>query len=140
MKKYFLLVILVLLLSCKDDYNDGNTYLPNVVVNFTINLNLPEGNGILLSGFKIFPSQGVRGVIVFNNGLDNFTAFDMACPHINLQSCSTMTFEQSDLSMKCPCDDKEFSKIDGAPLSSEIQQAARAYIVSKSGNILTIRN
>ena len=140
MKKNILFLFLISLLSCSDDSDDRNSFLPNVTVNFSVNLNLPEGNGILINGFKIFPEKGIRGVIIFNNGLENFTAFDMACPHIELQDCSTMTFEQSDLNMTCDCDDEKFSKIDGAPTNPEIQQAARAYIVTKNGSILNIRN
>jgi len=130
---------MLLLVSCKDDYNDGNSYLPNVKVDFTINLLLPEGNDLLTSGYKIFSNKGIRGVIVFNNGLD-YTAFDLACPHIPLQNCSTMSFSQTDLYIKCPCDDEKFSKIDGFPQNSEIKQSARSYIVSKNGNTLFVRN
>lgn len=141
MKNVFLFILISSLFSCKDDYVDGNTLLPNVTVNFTINLNLPEGIDLRTGGnYKIFPNKGIRGVIVFNNGLENYTAFDLACPHIELQECSTMTFEQSQLSMKCPCDDKEFSKIDGAPLDSSIRYAARNYSVVQNGDYLIVRN
>ncbi len=140
MKKIVVFIfIFIFLLSCKDDYTDGNSYLPNVTVNFSINLLLPEGNDLLNYNYKIFPDKGIKGVIVFNNGL-TYTAFDLACPHIPLQDCSTMTFAQSDLSMKCPCDDETFSKIDGAPQNPEIRQAARTYIVTKTGDMLYIRN
>ena len=140
MKKTGILALMVLFLfSCKDDYVDGNTYLPNVTVNFSVNLLLPEGNDLLQSGFKIFSNKGIRGVIVFNNGL-SYTAFDLACPHIPLQDCSTMTFSASDLNMICPCDGEKFSKLDGAPLNPDIRQVARAYIVTKNGNTLYVRN
>ena len=139
MKKTVLVLILISLLSCKDDYVDGNTFLPNVSVNFTINLLLAEGNDLLVYGSKEFPSKGIKGVIVFYDGL-NYTAFDLACPHVPLQGCSTMTFSQSDLFMKCPCDGEEFSKIDGSPRNPDIRQSARAYIVTKNGNTLYVRN
>ena len=139
MKKALLLCFLALY-SCKDDYTDNNTFLPNVQVNFTINLNLPEGNALLTNGFKIFYNKGLRGVIVFNNGLDNYIGFDLACPHINLQDCSTMTFDQSDLYMSCPCDEEKFSKLNGAPKNGGVLHAAREYIVTKSSNLLTVRN
>lgn len=139
MKKILLVVLFSMLLSCNDDDNDRNSFLPNVPVNFSINLNLPEGNSLLNAGYKIFEDRGNGGVIVFNNGL-SYTAFDLACPHVPLQTCSIMTFSQSDLYMKCPCDDEEFSKIDGAPKNPEIQQAAKIYTVTKNGNTLYVRN
>lgn len=133
-----LILVLVFLISCKDDYTDGNSYLPNVPVNFSINLLLSEGNKLLVAGFDTF-DKGVNGVIVFNNGL-TYSAFDLACPHITPQGCSKMTFSQSDLYMVCPCDGEEFSKIDGSPQNPEIRQAARSYIVTKIGDVLYIRN
>jgi len=140
--KYLIIILTFLSLnSCKDDFVDNNKYLPNVSVNFSVDLNLPESNGLLIvGGFAKFPEKGIRGVIVFNNGLGNYIAFDLACPHINLQECSTMTFNSSDLFMKCPCDDEKFSKLDGSPLNPDIQYAARMYLVEKSGNTLFIHN
>jgi len=141
MKKSILLfLITIVFLSCKDDYVDGNTYLPNTPVNFTVNLNLSEGINLQSAGYKTFPNKGIKGVIIFNNGLDNFTAFDLACPHIPLQGCSVMTFSQTDLNMTCTCDGEKFSKIDGSPQNPEIRQAARAYTITKNGSTLYIRN
>jgi len=135
------IMFFVFLLSCKDDYIDGNTYLPNVNVNFSVNLLLPEGSDLLVSGYKEFYGlgKGIKGVIIFFDGL-NYTAFDLACPHMPIQDCSTMTFSQTDLFMNCPCDGEEFSKIDGSPRNPEIRQAARAYLVTKNGNTLYVRN
>lgn len=143
MKYLIILLTAISLISCKDDFVDNNKYLPNISVNFTVDLNLPEANALLTpGGFAKFTEQdkGIRGVIVFNNGLDNYVAFDLACPHIPLQDCSTMTFNAGDLYMECPCDDEKFSKLDGSPLNPEIQYAARMYLVEKSGNILYIHN
>ncbi len=140
MKKIILLLTILFITSCDEDIVDNNKYLPNISVNFSVDLNLPEGNNLLINGYNIFPNEGIRGIIIFNNGLGNFVAFDLACPHIDLQDCSTMTFNQTDLYMKCDCDGEEFSKIDGAPKNPAIQYAARYYIVTKTGNILYIHN
>ena len=143
MKYLIILLTSLSLLSCKDDFVDNNKYLPNISVNFSVDLNLPEGNALLTpGGFAIFDNQnqGIRGVIVFNNGLDNYVAFDLACPHIPLQECSKMTFNAGDLYLKCPCDGEKFSKLDGSPANPNIQYAARMYIVTKSGNTLFIHN
>jgi nitrite reductase/ring-hydroxylating ferredoxin subunit len=142
--KYFILLLTFLsITSCKDDFVDNNKYLPNIPVNFTVDLNLPEANSLLITGgYAKFTGadKGIRGVIVFNNGLGNYVAFDLACPHIPLQDCSTMTFNAGDLYMKCPCDDEKFSKLDGSPLNPNIHNAARMYLVEKSGNTLLIHN
>lgn len=141
MKYYILFLSFLFLISCNDDLVDNNKYLPNITVNFSVDLNLPEANGLLIvGGYAIFQNEGIRGVIVFNNGLNNYIAFDLACPHIPLQDCSAMTFNQGDLYMKCACDDEKFSKLDGSPLNPNITYAARRYLVEKSGNSLFIHN
>jgi nitrite reductase/ring-hydroxylating ferredoxin subunit len=141
MKYLFLIFTLIFISSCKDDFVDNNKYLPNITVNFSVDLNLPEANNlIIVGGYAIFPNEGIRGVIVFNHGLDNYIALDLACPHIQLQECSTMTFDPEDLYLECGCDDEKFSKLDGSPLNPEINYSARMYNVTKNGNILYIHN
>ncbi len=138
MKNLFLLLLFITLLSCDDDSNNS-TFLPNATVNFTVNLNLSEGNNLLIpGGHAVFSNRGIRGVVVYRRSADLFVAFDLACPHINLQDCSTMTVGA--LFMTCPCDNERFQIIDGAPENGNIQHAARFYNVTLNGNLLRITN
>lgn len=139
MKNTFFLIIFLGLFSCSDDNVDSNKFLPNVPVNFSVNLNLTEGINITTYGFNIFENQGIKGVIIFFDGL-NYRAFDLACPHISLQECSRLNYNAQDVTMSCGCDNEKFSIIDGAPQNPDIQYAARQYIVTKEGSTLYIRN
>ncbi len=139
-KKLLSIIFFILILySCEDDFENKNSFLPNIPVDFTVNLNLPEGNSLRVYGYEIYKNKGIRGVIIFNDGL-SYHAFDLACPHISLQDCSTMTFNQTDLYLKCPCDNEEFSRIDGAPKNNNILYAAKSYFVIRNGDILHIKN
>lgn len=136
MKNLFLLFVFITLFSCDSDDNN-NTFLPNARVDFTVNLNLSEGNNLLVpGGHAVFSNRGIRGVVVYRRSADLFVAFDLACPHVNLQNCSTMTVGA--LFMSCPCDDERFQLTDGAPENGDVQHAARFYNVSLSGTILRI--
>jgi nitrite reductase/ring-hydroxylating ferredoxin subunit len=136
MKRFILLAFFMSLLSCSDNI-DNNQFLPNVNVDVTIDLNLPQFINLQVAGGFAFASGGIRGLVIYNNGI-GFVAFDRACPHLELQSCSVMTVES--LFMVCPCDGERFQLIDGAPENGDIQQSARFYNVTRSGDILRIRS
>lgn len=136
MKNLFFLFFIFILFSC-DDTVDDNQYLPNVPVSITIDLNLPEGQQLLIDRYKIFTQKGVKGVYLKVISNTNFLAFDLACPHITLQDCSTMSISGDSLYMVCPCDSKRFQVLDGAPENGGINPA-RQYNVTVSGSILRI--
>jgi hypothetical protein len=58
-------------------------------------LNLSESQDLLIpSGYVVYPNLGHKGVIVYNTGngeqsVDQYLAFDLACPHIEITSCSS---------------------------------------------------
>ncbi len=138
MKQIFGLLLILSLFSC-DDTNDNNPFLPNFPVNFTINLNLAEGINLINDGNQdVFLDQGIRGIVVKRFSATNFVAFDLACPHLELQNCSTMTVEG--FLMICTCDDERFQILDGASISGNVNVTARNYSAILNGNLLRISN
>lgn len=137
--KYFLFIFMTFgLFSCGNSVDD-NQFLPHINVDFTVNLNLSEGINLQVpGGHETFANQGLRGVVIFRRNIDLFVAFDLACPHIELQDCSTMTVGA--LFMTCPCDNERFQLTDGAPESGEVNESAIFYNVTKNGDILRITN
>lgn len=137
MKNIFLAILFVILCSCNNN-DDGNTILPNIPVNVSLNLDLPSYQSLLFnSGNAYVPNQGIKGIIVFRFSNTDFRAWDAACPHISPNDCSTMTIKG--VKMVCSCDNTEFSILDGSPLSGT-KYSARQYKVVKNGNTLTITN
>jgi len=137
MKKNIIILLLVSLFACNSS-DDGNTLLPNVPVNVTLNLNLPAYQDLLINNGSAFvPGHGIKGIIVFRLSETNFFAWDAACPHISPSGCSTMVI--NGVKMVCNCDNTEFSILDGSPLSGT-QFSARQYRAVKTGNTVTITN
>ena len=94
MKNLIYILFLALVISaCADDTYQDQNLIPDITFNTSINLNLPESQDLLIpNGYVIYPSLGHRGIIVFNTGngeqsVDQFLAFDLACPHIDVTSC-----------------------------------------------------
>ena len=137
MKKVLILVVLAVFASCSNS-DDGNTLLPNVTVNVSLNLNLPAYQDLLINNGSVFvPGHGIKGIIVFRLSESNILAWDAACPHISPNQCSTMSI--NGVKMVCACDNSEFSILDGSPLSGT-QFSARQYRASLVGNTITITN
>lgn len=138
-KKSILFIILSLFFtSCGEDtYND---LLPDVAVNFTVDLSLPAYIDLqAVGGWAYTPvsdGYGIQGVFIYNKGT-KYIAFDRACPHMDINSCAPMLFENSQL--VCSCDDSVFNIFEGG-YSADVSYFAREYRVTAYGNTLQITN
>lgn len=138
MRKLFLLLVLTLFSSCEK--NDTNDILPDVFVDETINLNLPQYINLQTPSSFAYTNGGIKGIVVQNTGIGNppYKAFDRACPN---NDCTTaMNFDGS-LKLKCPCDNSEYSIIDGSPQTAGNIHFAREYkVIVINSATLNIRN
>ncbi|MEM6685637.1 MAG: hypothetical protein AAF617_07540 [Bacteroidota bacterium] len=145
--KRFLMVccIVACLVSCSSDDGgaNNNPYIPNALVQFQINLNLPQFDDLRFAGGSTYISNGggVRGFFVFNLSGDQFLAWEASCPNQVPSSCSTM-FIEGVLAI-CPCDDAEYSLANGqllTPVEGESNFPMVNYRVTKNGDVLTVSN
>lgn len=127
MQRLFLSFILFFLFSCEK--NDTNDLLPDFKVNKTIDLNLPQYIDLNTPSGWAYASGGIQGLFIQNSGIGNppYKAFERACP--NYDCNSPMIFDGS-LKLKCPCDNSEYSIIDGSPQTAGNSHFAREYRVN----------
>lgn len=147
MKRLFILCCAVTcLFSCKSDDDGGannNPYIPNTLVQFQIDLNLPLYDNLRFAGGSTFIANGggVRGFFVYNLSGDQFLAWEASCPNQFPSNCSTM-FIEGVLAI-CPCDDSKYSLANGQllnPVEGGENYPMVNYRLTKSGNVLTISN
>ena len=131
MKKIFLIVFLITVFSCEK--NNTIDVLPNYSVNITINLDLPQYINLQTPTGWAYTSGGIQGIFIQNTGTGNpnFKAFERACP--NYDCDKPMIFDGS-LKLICPCDDSEFSILDGSPQNLGNKNYAREYKVTVINN------
>lgn len=114
--------------------------MPDVAVNFTVDLGLPAYIDLQAVGGSAYTpvsdGYGVQGVFIYNKGT-KYIAFDRACPHLDVNACTPMVFENSQL--VCPCDNSVFNIFEGG-YSSDVSYFAREYRVTAYGNTLQITN
>lgn len=138
MRKILLLSLFTLFYSCSNNPVE-NACFANIIVDETINLNLPEFIDLQVPGGWAYANGGVKGIIVYNQGTQ-FKAFDRLCPEQNPSSSCSQMIVDDNLRMVCPCDDSEFNILNGAPLTEGIGCFANEYLVQKNGSTLIIRN
>ncbi len=138
MKRVFLLLLLITIISCGTSDDDRNPILPNIPVNVTLNLNLPLYQNLQFDSSSAFvENHGIKGIIVFRISENNILAWDAACPHLAPSDCTAMSLIGVEIT--CPCDDSKFSILNGSPLSGT-QFSMKQYRATKNGNSITITN
>ncbi|RZS99610.1 hypothetical protein [Aquimarina brevivitae] len=141
--KYILSIIsLLLFISCADDDRIQNPYLPNVAVNFQVNLNLPQFNELDFPGGSAVlrrEDTGIYGTYIRNIDNTTFVAFELTDPNHKIQACSSLNVANEKAT--CGCSDaNSYNLIFGQPEDSSLPYSLKAYRVQKQGNILTITN
>jgi len=95
----FLITVLVIS-SC----NENNNYhgIPDVYVNFSINLLLPLYSNLNnIGGSYLYENEGYKGVIVYHNLDDTYLALEAACTYHPLEDCGKICIDQSGIFLRC---------------------------------------
>jgi nitrite reductase/ring-hydroxylating ferredoxin subunit len=149
MNKYIILgaLLIVLIFSCgKNNVNPDP--IDNVPVNITINMALPSYSHLLDIGSHVYEAGGVKGVVVVHAFDDQYYALDRTCSHQPRNDCSKVELDSSSFQFRCgssqlngfqKCCDSRFS-LDGSVTNGPATFGLKMYSVSKSGNLLNIKN
>lgn len=118
MNRIFGILTVILMLSCDSDRPIRNPYLQEIGFRFDISLDLPLYSPLTNPANPIYigtQGVGIRGVFVINTGFDQFRVFEANCPNHPPNSCSTMQIDGQ--KAICPCEDYEYSLINGLQFS-----------------------
>ena len=135
MKKIFLLICTIFILSCE---SDGTNQRCDIINPVTINLANPEFINIQVPGGWSYANGGPKGLVIYNFG-SNYKAFSRECPSIT--NCSQKMNVVNDIKLVCPCDDAEFSILDGSPQTAGINESVCEFkVVGTGSGVLNISN
>ncbi|PID68582.1 MAG: hypothetical protein CR989_04875 [Flavobacteriales bacterium] len=138
MKTPIFILLIFVALSCSNS-DDNNPNLPDVAVNKTLYLNNPSNNNLLFAGGYVEINGGIKGIVVYRGNNDTFYAYDLACPHLAVDSCDKMIIEDG-IFLVCTCDNTKFALALGGAPQSDTKYAAKAYNVIQEGKKLIITN
>lgn len=116
--------------------------VPDVYVNFSISLDLPQYNALnsVNNAIKV-PNEGYdnNGVIIYRFTLDEFLAFDATCPqHINISTSIALDDNGAAGTATCPHCYTQYSFFNFGQASSGYP--LKRYKVNQSGSYLTVSN
>jgi len=138
-KRIFILFILVLsvLSGCKK--NDET--IPNVSVNFTIDVTSIQYTNLQVVGGWVYVTGGVNGIIIRHNDTDQFLAYDRTCPYHASQNNRVQIISSNPLLVIDSVCGSKFSLFDGLPLSGSSAKAPlKSYNADFDGRYLHVYN
>jgi len=132
----FLLVFLFVMPQCKKDKDE----IPNAYVNFSIDVNSPQYNGLNNIGAYIYFTGGVRGIIIYHESVDEFMAYERNCPYQPSNSCATVEVDNSAVIAVDSCCGSKFLLLDGSVINGPATRQLKQYSTSFDGTTLHVFN
>ncbi len=132
-KIFIISLIFITFIGC----DDNDDWIPNVRVE--INLSPAELATMGLLQTRIFPNDGVNGVILFRLGNTEFNAYDRTCSFQPVENC-IVEIDGSELFAKCPCCNSEFELLNGDIRKGPAKRPLKKYSTSVSDGRLFIYN
>ncbi len=134
--KYLMICFsLLVFFSCSKEDDHPVPYV-RVDFNFNItNYNL-DGPG-MSAQFPRETSGGYRGIFVYRVSMDEFRAYDRACP-VNPHQCTLNISEDNPVLVGADCSDSMFSLLDGARMEGTSNYPLREYRTSYNPNTLRL--
>jgi len=133
-------MILVLLVasSCKKEENAPE--IPYVTVNIVIdpngteyiNLNPVNGWETIIGGYN--------GILVFRKAVNDFVAFERACPYDPLAQGAQVRVDVSGITCYCPVCGSKYIMTDGTPYEGPSRYLLKQYATLYEGGLLYITN
>lgn len=142
-KRIFLLplFLIVMITGCKKDSPANTAGVPNVGVNFTVDVNNPLYTPLQHVGGWVYVTGGYDGIILFCNGQGTYLAFDRGCPY----DCETnpkaiIVVQTNNITAKCPVCGTSYSLYSGTVTTGPGSVALKQYQTSFDGTNLTVSN
>lgn len=132
---FIALLFLVTLPACRDN----NNVVPLVDVDFSININEPAFFELTNITGWIYVTGGSRGILIYRNNIDQFTAYDRHSPFEVENACRVDVLED-DFTVQDPCSDSSWALLDGTILSGPTTWPLKQYNTQFNGSILRVFN
>ena len=138
MVRLFIAVIILIACSCKKE--EQAPQIPYVYVNFSLN---PDGtqyiNLNVVNGWETV-SGGYNGILIFRKSLNEFAAFERACPYDPTKAGAQVRVEASGITCYCPVCGSKFILVDGTPYAGPSHYPLKQYTTFYNGVTLYISN
>lgn len=121
------------------DCRRNNDQVPLVNVDITINVNEPQFFDLSAVSGWVYVTGGSRGIIVYRNSTNEFSAFDRHAP-FNIDDACRVEVLEDNITIEDPCSGSQWLIIDGSLLQGPAGQSLESYRTSFSDPVLRIFN
>jgi nitrite reductase/ring-hydroxylating ferredoxin subunit len=121
-----ILIFLSVLSACKKDSVTDDP-IPEVPVNLTIYLSLPQYSALNSIGNNVIVQGGYKGIIIYRRSLDEFVSFDLACPYDPRENGAILTIESGGVTLTDAHCGSKFNLFDGSVLNGPASRPMKAY-------------
>ena len=118
---FFLFIILVT--SCVRNQN----IVPYVYVNQYINISLPSYSSLNAVGGWIYITGGSKGIIVYRQSFDQFSAYDRHCTYNANNPCGKASVDSTNSFVECSCDGSQYQLYDGLVIQGPALYSLKPY-------------
>jgi nitrite reductase/ring-hydroxylating ferredoxin subunit len=124
--------------SCKKETQP--TEIPYVYVNFSLNPNSTQYIELnVVNGWETVYG-GYNGILIFRKSLDEFSAFERACPYDPLTAGAQVKVDKSGITCYCPVCGSKYIMTDGTPYEGPSHYPLKQYATYYDGAMLYITN
>ncbi len=136
-----ILPLLLIMAGCHRDTITCNG-VPNVAVNFTLDLNQPTNANLLITGGYVVVTGGFDNVIVYRYIPNQFNAFDCCCPYDGANNTKAVVqLNSNKISVTCPVCGSTFNLSDGSVSKGPSKCSLKPYNTSTDGSTyVTVTN
>ena len=113
--------------------------VPNVMVEFTLNLESTQFIELNTIGGWAYFTGGYRGIIIYRQSVDEFRAFDRACPYHPFDDCAIVRVFDPPLATDTCCGSR-FLLLDGSVVTGPAQYPLKQYRTFYNYPYLTVSN
>jgi len=132
----FLIIFLFFFSNCKK--NDDP--VPYVFVNFYVSLSSPQFTNLTSVGGWVYVTGGYKGIIIYRNSIDEFCAYDRACPYKPSIEKERVDVEANGITAIDSSCGSRFLLIDGSVVNGPAKISLKSYKTYYNGTTLQITN
>ncbi|MCB0795502.1 MAG: hypothetical protein KDB88_12260 [Flavobacteriales bacterium] len=113
---------------------------PATLVDIQINVNNPAYNDLAVPGGWLYLTGGSRGIIVYRNSAEQFTAMDRHCPYQPQDFCRVSVDSSQVIARDSECCGSRFLIVDGSVTQGPAALGLTQYNTTFNGTTLRIFN
>ena len=125
-KNLLICFCIILLNSCTKNQN----IVPYVYVDQYINISLPSYSSLNSIGGWVYITGGSKGIIIYRQSYDQFSAYDRHCTFNADNSCGKAIVDSTNSYVECPCDSSRYQLFDGLVIQGPASYSLKNYQTS----------